>query len=211
MGSNGRARGQLTSWFARELRRNPTLLGLDKLLEAALLTAPAEQRHDIDLVKQLIHGHTRRVARYRCDACGFKARQFYWRCPACGGWETYPPKRTEEFDISPETAPLLFSGRESGDGTCRGNCGRWPFGRRALFADHRQLRQPTGSVMEYKTLEDYVGHTPLVRLKRIEAGPGCVLLAKLEGNNPAGSVKDRPALSMIMRAEERGEIRPGTP
>ena len=63
--------------------------------------------------------------------------------------------------------------------------------------------------MEYKTLEDYVGHTPLVRLKRIEAGPGCVLLAKLEGNNPAGSVKDRPALSMIMRAEERGEIRPG--
>lgn len=84
-----------------ELRRNPTLLGLDKLLEAALLTAPVEQRHDIDLVKQLIHGHTRRVARYRCDACGFKARQFYWRCPACGGWETYPPRRTEEFDLSP--------------------------------------------------------------------------------------------------------------
>ncbi|WP_374246699.1 lipopolysaccharide assembly protein LapB [Zoogloea sp.] len=84
-----------------ELRRNPTLLGLDKLLEAALLTAPAEQRTDIELVKSLVHGHTRRVARYRCDACGFKARQFYWRCPACGGWETYPPKRTEEFDLSP--------------------------------------------------------------------------------------------------------------
>lgn len=84
-----------------ELRRNPTLLGLDKLLEAALLTVPAEQRNDIDLVKQLIHGHTRRVARYRCDTCGFKARQFYWRCPACGGWETYPPRRTEEFDLTP--------------------------------------------------------------------------------------------------------------
>jgi lipopolysaccharide biosynthesis regulator YciM len=84
-----------------ELRRNPTLLGLDKLLEAALLTAPAEQRTDIELVKSLVHGHTRRVARYRCDACGFKARQFYWRCPACGGWETYPPKRTEEFDLTP--------------------------------------------------------------------------------------------------------------
>ncbi|GLT23001.1 MULTISPECIES: lipopolysaccharide assembly protein LapB [Zoogloea] len=84
-----------------ELRRNPTLLGLDKLLEAALLTAPVEQRTDIELVKGLVHGHTRRVARYRCDACGFKARQFYWRCPACGGWETYPPKRTEEFDLSP--------------------------------------------------------------------------------------------------------------
>ena len=84
-----------------ELRRNPTLLGLDKLLEAALLSAPADQRNDIDLVKQLIHGHTRRVARYRCDDCGFKARQFYWRCPACGGWETYPPRRTEEFDLTP--------------------------------------------------------------------------------------------------------------
>ena len=84
-----------------ELRRNPTLLGLDKLLEAALLTAPAEQRTDIELVKSLVHGHTRRVARYRCDTCGFKARQFYWRCPACGGWETYPPKRTEEFDLAP--------------------------------------------------------------------------------------------------------------
>jgi lipopolysaccharide biosynthesis regulator YciM len=84
-----------------ELRRNPTLLGLDKLLEAALLSAPAEQRSDIELVKQLIHGHTRKVARYRCDACGFKARQFHWRCPACGGWETYPPKRTEEFDLVP--------------------------------------------------------------------------------------------------------------
>jgi S-sulfo-L-cysteine synthase (O-acetyl-L-serine-dependent) len=63
--------------------------------------------------------------------------------------------------------------------------------------------------MNYKTLEDYVGHTPLVRLKRIEAGRNNVILAKLEGNNPAGSVKDRPALSMIMHAEARGEIRPG--
>jgi cysteine synthase B len=63
--------------------------------------------------------------------------------------------------------------------------------------------------MEFKTLEDYVGHTPLVRLKRINAGRNNVILAKLEGNNPAGSVKDRPALSMVMRAEARGEIRPG--
>jgi cysteine synthase B len=63
--------------------------------------------------------------------------------------------------------------------------------------------------MEYKTLEDYVGHTPLIRLKRISAGRNNVILAKLEGNNPAGSVKDRPALSMIMHAEARGEIKPG--
>lgn len=61
----------------------------------------------------------------------------------------------------------------------------------------------------YKTLEDFIGGTPLVRLKRIAGGSGNVLLAKLEGNNPAGSVKDRPAFSMIRRAQERGEIRPG--
>jgi len=84
-----------------ELKRNPTLLGLDRLLEARLVTATAEQRHDIEMVKSLVQTHTRKLARYRCDSCGFKARQFYWQCPACNGWETYPPKRTEEFDLSP--------------------------------------------------------------------------------------------------------------
>ena len=84
-----------------ELRRNQTLLGLDKLLEAQIRLAPQEKRADLELVKNLIHNHTRRVARYRCEDCGFKARQFHWRCPACGGWETFPPKRTEEFDITP--------------------------------------------------------------------------------------------------------------
>ncbi|WP_043526628.1 cysteine synthase CysM [Litchfieldella xinjiangensis] len=63
--------------------------------------------------------------------------------------------------------------------------------------------------MDFPTLEDVVGHTPLVRLKRLSAGRNNTLLAKLEGNNPAGSVKDRPALSMINEAEARGEIRPG--
>ena len=63
--------------------------------------------------------------------------------------------------------------------------------------------------MEFRTLEDYVGRTPLVRLKRINAGRNNVILAKLEGNNPAGSVKDRPALSLVMRAEARGQIKPG--
>lgn len=63
--------------------------------------------------------------------------------------------------------------------------------------------------MTYRTIENFVGDTPLARLKRIPGNTGNVLLAKLEGNNPAGSVKDRPALSMIVRAQERGEIRPG--
>ncbi len=61
----------------------------------------------------------------------------------------------------------------------------------------------------YKTLDDYVGNTPLVRLKRIPGNTSNIILAKLEGNNPAGSVKDRPALSMIRHAEARGEIKPG--
>jgi len=84
-----------------ELKRNPTLLGFDKLIEARLLVAPPESRPDLDLAKSIVQGYTRRLARYRCDNCGFKARQFYWRCPACGGWETYSPKRTEEFDLTP--------------------------------------------------------------------------------------------------------------
>ena len=61
----------------------------------------------------------------------------------------------------------------------------------------------------YNTLEDFVGNTPLVRLKRMPGETSNVVLAKLEGNNPAGSVKDRPALSMIVHAEARGEIKRG--
>ena len=61
----------------------------------------------------------------------------------------------------------------------------------------------------YKTIEDTVGNTPLVRLQRLPGQSSNVLLAKLEGNNPAGSVKDRPALSMVVEAERRGTIKPG--
>ncbi|HGE6107924.1 TPA: cysteine synthase CysM [Vibrio cholerae] len=61
---------------------------------------------------------------------------------------------------------------------------------------------------DFPTLEDYVGQTPLVRLQRLNAGRSTVLV-KLEGNNPAGSVKDRPALNMIVQAEARGSLQPG--
>jgi lipopolysaccharide assembly protein B len=85
-----------------ELKRNPTLLGLDYLLEAQIVAAGSpDKRRDLELVRNLVHGHTRRLARYRCESCNFKARQFHWQCPACGGWETYPPRRTEEFDLTP--------------------------------------------------------------------------------------------------------------
>ena len=61
----------------------------------------------------------------------------------------------------------------------------------------------------YQTIEDTIGNTPLVRLQRLPGATSNVLLAKLEGNNPAGSVKDRPALSMVVEAERRGTIKPG--
>ena len=79
-----------------ELQRNPTLLGLDKLLEARLLESDDGRRADVEMVKKLVYQRTRTLAMYRCSSCGFKARQFYWHCPACHGWETYSPRRSEE-------------------------------------------------------------------------------------------------------------------
>jgi len=82
-----------------ELRRMPTLLGLDKLLEAQMMEAPLDRRRDLELVKELVNQHTRSLAMYKCDNCGFRARQYYWHCPACAAWETYSPRRTEEAKL----------------------------------------------------------------------------------------------------------------
>ncbi|HEY4316952.1 MAG TPA: lipopolysaccharide assembly protein LapB [Herbaspirillum sp.] len=82
-----------------ELRRTPTLLGLDKFLEARLMNAPAEVQPELAVVKTLVHSYTQKLARYQCSHCGFKARQFYWQCPGCNRWETYPPRRTEELNV----------------------------------------------------------------------------------------------------------------
>ncbi len=71
------------------------------------------------------------------------------------------------------------------------------------------LSSESDALSTYKTLDDLVGDTPLVRLKRLPGETTNVLLAKLEGDNPAGSVKDRPALSMVLRAEKKGRIKPG--
>ncbi len=81
-----------------ELARNPTLVGLDRLLEAQLVASPVERRHDLELVKQLVGQHIKRLGMYKCDQCGFRAKQYYWRCPGCGKWETYSPRRTETPD-----------------------------------------------------------------------------------------------------------------
>ena len=79
-----------------ELERNPTLLGLDKLLEARLLEVPVDMRADVEMVKDLVHKRTRNLASYHCEHCGFKAQQFYWHCPACQAWGSYSPLRGEE-------------------------------------------------------------------------------------------------------------------
>jgi len=82
-----------------ELRRMPTLLGLDKMLEAQIMEASPDRRRDLELVKELVNQHTRSLAMYKCDNCGFRARQYYWHCPACAAWETYSPRRTEEAKL----------------------------------------------------------------------------------------------------------------
>ena len=82
-----------------ELERNPTLLGLDKLLEARLLEVPVAMRADVEMVKELVHKRTRNLASYHCAHCGFKAQQFYWHCPACHAWGSYSPRRGEETGI----------------------------------------------------------------------------------------------------------------
>jgi len=53
---------------------------------------------NLEVVKNLVHNHTRRIGRYACGQCGFKARQFYWQCPGCQTWESFPPRRSEELE-----------------------------------------------------------------------------------------------------------------
>ena len=80
-----------------ELRRSPSLPGLDKLLEARQLVEMApERRSDLLLIKDLVHSYSARLAQFQCAQCGFKARQYHWHCPACGAWESFPPKRISE-------------------------------------------------------------------------------------------------------------------
>lgn len=120
--------GYAPAWaFAREsLRAHPSLLGLDRLLEAELAAYEQSDRPtgaasraaavvqardnsvvmptvditantDISLLRSLIHKHTQRLDRYACRVCGFEARHFYWQCPGCNSWETYEPRRLEEM------------------------------------------------------------------------------------------------------------------
>jgi len=87
---------EAASQLAREeLRRNPSLRTLDRLLEADLVNAAPEQRELLQLEKSLVQQHSQRMMRYQCGSCGFKAKQYYWRCPACGRWDSFDPERRE--------------------------------------------------------------------------------------------------------------------
>jgi len=80
--------------FVRErLRENPSMPGLRKLLEAHLLVAPDEQKVELEIISKLLHDNTRTYSMYYCNECGFKTRQFFWRCPGCNQWESYAPIR----------------------------------------------------------------------------------------------------------------------
>lgn len=83
-----------------EVQRNPTLLGLERLVNVRLGMVSPELRPDMEMAKTIMQSYTKQLSRYRCDSCGFKARQFYWRCPACGDWESYSPRRSEECELS---------------------------------------------------------------------------------------------------------------
>jgi lipopolysaccharide assembly protein B len=101
-------RGPAAAWaFARHhLAVQPSLLGLDRVLAADASTEPADAiRTDdsgagvvsSDLLRRLVGKHTQRLDRYACRVCGFQAKNFYWQCPGCHGWETYRPRRLEEL------------------------------------------------------------------------------------------------------------------
>jgi lipopolysaccharide assembly protein B len=83
-----------------DVRKNPTLVGLDMLLSAQIEHAPEDKRGDLQLMKDLVHSHANALSVYLCGSCGFRARQFYWHCPACGGWESFSPKRTAELETA---------------------------------------------------------------------------------------------------------------
>ncbi|WP_445623216.1 hypothetical protein [Lactiplantibacillus plantarum] len=98
------------------LRNHPSLLGLDRLLEAELANPEGASEHgpvpgaDLTLLRSLIHKHTQRLDRYACRNCGFQARRFYWQCPGCNAWETYarltPP--SSEPSAIPPLKPAMF-------------------------------------------------------------------------------------------------------
>jgi len=85
-------------WLRGELARSPSLLGLEQLLELRTATGDDPSSADTALTAMLIKRQATRLARFVCGHCGFKARRFYWQCPGCNRWDSYPPRRTEQLE-----------------------------------------------------------------------------------------------------------------
>ncbi len=86
------------AWAERALQVEPSLLGLETLLAMKAALPGDDDRTEVVLAQRLIQAQARRLSRYVCGHCGFKARQFYWQCPGCNRWDTYAPKRSEELE-----------------------------------------------------------------------------------------------------------------
>jgi lipopolysaccharide biosynthesis regulator YciM len=86
------------AWAEAQLHRQPSLLGLEKLASLRLAGAAPGDRAETELTRKVIQPQAKRLARFVCGQCGFKARQFYWQCPGCSRWDTYAPKRSEELE-----------------------------------------------------------------------------------------------------------------
>ena len=83
-----------------DLKMNPTLIGVDKLLQAHIMEADQIYHEDLTLVKNILYSYSSKLSHFLCGSCGFKARQYYWHCPACGKWESFSPRRTAETDAA---------------------------------------------------------------------------------------------------------------
>jgi lipopolysaccharide assembly protein B len=81
-----------------DLKRHPSLLGFERLL--AIRGAQVQADPELALLRGLIQSQAQKLARYRCDRCGFRSRDFYWNCPGCANWDSYPPRRIEELEVT---------------------------------------------------------------------------------------------------------------
>jgi len=81
-----------------ELKRHPSLLGFERLL--ALRSGQVQADPELALLRGLIQSQAQKLARYRCSQCGFRSREFYWNCPGCTNWDSYPPRRIEELEVT---------------------------------------------------------------------------------------------------------------
>lgn len=90
--------GVQSAWLLanEQLRRSNSLRCLDRMLEAEAMLVKTDRQAEVQLIKQTIHAHIHSMMVYQCRGCGFKARSYFWRCPACGEWDSFPPQKNED-------------------------------------------------------------------------------------------------------------------